>query len=60
VALLSAVFFVVMVLTNVLSNNATAILFTPIAVGAAGQAGLTPTFRADGICSQPTPALPPQ
>ncbi len=42
VALLSALFLVVMVLTNVLSNNATAILFTPIAVGAASQAGLDP------------------
>jgi len=41
-ALLSALFFVVMVLTNVLSNNATAILFTPIAVGAASQAGVDP------------------
>jgi di/tricarboxylate transporter len=42
VVLLSALFLVVMVLTNVLSNNATAILFTPIAVGAASQAGLDP------------------
>ena len=42
VALLSALFLVVMVLTNVLSNNATAILFTPIAVTAATQAGLDP------------------
>ena len=41
-AMLSALFFVVMVLTNVLSNNATAILFTPIAVGAATQAGVDP------------------
>jgi di/tricarboxylate transporter len=42
VVLLSALFLVVMVLTNVLSNNATAILFTPIAVGAASQAGFDP------------------
>ncbi len=42
VMLLSALFLVVMVLTNVLSNNATAILFTPIAVGAASQAGYDP------------------
>ncbi|XBQ15869.1 MAG: SLC13 family permease [Oceanicaulis sp.] len=41
-ALLSALFFLVMVLTNVLSNNATAILFTPIAVGAAAQTGADP------------------
>ena len=46
VALLSAMFLVVMVLTNVLSNNATAILFTPIAVTAAGQAGLDPQIFA--------------
>jgi len=41
-ALLSALFFVVMVLTNILSNAATAILFTPIAIDAAHQAGLDP------------------
>ena len=41
-ALLSAMFFLIMVLTNVLSNNATAILFTPIAVGAANALGLDP------------------
>jgi len=41
-ALLSALFFVVMVLTNILSNSATAILFTPIAINAADQAGLDP------------------
>jgi di/tricarboxylate transporter len=37
--LLSALFFLIMVLTNVLSNNATAILFTPIAVGSATALG---------------------
>ncbi|PWE17971.1 SLC13 family permease [Marinicauda salina] len=42
VVLLSAMFFLVMLLTNVLSNNATAILFTPIAVGAAQQTGADP------------------
>ncbi len=31
-ALLSAMYFAIMLLTNVLSNNATAILFTPIAI----------------------------
>lgn len=45
-ALLSALFFLVMVLTNVLSNNATAILFTPIAVGAAGAVGADPQLFA--------------
>lgn len=40
--LLSALFFMVMCLTNVLSNNATAILFTPIAVAAAQQTGNDP------------------
>ena len=41
-ALVSALFFLVMVLTNVLSNNATAILFTPIAVTAANSVGADP------------------
>ncbi|ADZ70331.1 SLC13 family permease [Polymorphum gilvum] len=39
---LSALFFLVMVLTNFLSNNAAAVLFTPIAVGIANQSGLPP------------------
>lgn len=46
VALLSALFLLVAVLTNVLSNSATAILFTPIAVGAAQQMGADPTLFA--------------
>lgn len=45
-ALLSALFMLVMVLTNVLSNNATAILFTPIAVGAANATGSDPQLFA--------------
>jgi di/tricarboxylate transporter len=45
-ALLSALFLLVMVLTNVLSNNATAILFTPIAVGAANATGSDPQLFA--------------
>ncbi|MEQ8434428.1 MAG: SLC13 family permease [Oceanicaulis sp.] len=45
-ALLSALFLLVMVLTNVLSNNATAILFTPIAVGAASATGSDPQLFA--------------
>jgi len=46
VVVLSALFILVAVLTNVLSNSATAILFTPIAVGTANQMGLDPTFFA--------------
>lgn len=46
VILLSAMFILVAILTNVLSNSATAILFTPIAVGAANQIGEDPTLFA--------------
>ena len=42
VILLSALFLLVAVFTNVLSNNATAVLFTPIAVTAALELGLNP------------------
>lgn len=38
--MLSALFLLVMLLTNLLSNNATAVLFTPIAVNMAVQTGL--------------------
>ncbi len=41
-ALMAGLFIVVAVLTNVLSNNATAVLFTPIAVSAAAQIGIDP------------------
>eukprot|EP00873_Tetraselmis_striata_P035840 jgi/Tetstr1/456104/TSEL_042873.t1 len=37
---LSALYLLVMMLTNMLSNNATAVLFTPIAVNMAGPTGL--------------------
>jgi di/tricarboxylate transporter len=40
--LLSAFFFLVALMTNVLSNNATAVLFTPIAVSIAAQTGVDP------------------
>ncbi len=40
VALISAFFILCAALTNVLSNNATAVLFTPIAVSAAQQVGI--------------------
>ena len=39
---LSALFLLVAVLTNILSNNATAVLFTPIALGAAAELGVDP------------------
>ncbi|WP_029056830.1 SLC13 family permease [Stappia stellulata] len=38
--ILSALYFLVMTLTNLLSNNATAVLLTPIAVNMAGPTGL--------------------
>lgn len=41
-AVLSAIFLVVAVLTNILSNAATAVLFTPIALSAADQTGADP------------------
>ena len=40
--ILSAMFLLVAVLTNVLSNNATALLFTPIAISTAGEIGADP------------------
>ncbi|MBR9826351.1 MAG: SLC13 family permease [Alphaproteobacteria bacterium] len=46
VVLMSAMFLLIAALTNVLSNSATAILFTPIAVGAAEQLGADPTVFA--------------
>lgn len=46
VVLMSAMYLLIAALTNVLSNSATAILFTPIAVGAAEQLGADPTMFA--------------
>ncbi|MGI9483869.1 MAG: SLC13 family permease [Hyphomicrobiales bacterium] len=40
--ILSALFLLIAVLTNFLSNNATALLFTPIAVGTARELGIDP------------------
>jgi Trk K+ transport system NAD-binding subunit len=57
---LSAMFLLVAVLTNVLSNNATALLFTPIAISTAGQLGVGPTAFIHAVifaasCSFATP-----
>jgi di/tricarboxylate transporter len=41
-AILSAIFLTVAILTNILSNAATAVLFTPIAISAAEQSGSDP------------------
>lgn len=41
-ALLSLTFILSALLTNVLSNNATAVLFMPVAISAANQAGMDP------------------
>ncbi|WP_150523459.1 SLC13 family permease [Roseibium sediminis] len=40
--MLSALFMIVMILTNFLSNNAAAVLFTPIAINMANQIGQSP------------------
>jgi di/tricarboxylate transporter len=40
--ILSAMFLLVALVTNVLSNNATALLFTPIAISTAGEIGVEP------------------
>lgn len=42
VLIMSALFLLIALLTNVLSNNATALLFTPIAVGTAQELGASP------------------
>jgi di/tricarboxylate transporter len=39
---LSALFLIIAAMTNILSNNATAVLFTPIALGLATELGLNP------------------
>lgn len=39
---LSAIFLVTSLMSNILSNNATAVLFTPIAIGIAHQLGVAP------------------
>ena len=44
--LLSGFFFLVAIFTNILSNNACAVLFTPIAVSMAVQAGIDPRAMA--------------
>lgn len=44
VGVMSALFFLMMIVTNILSNNASAVLFTPIAAGMAKQLGVDPTM----------------
>ena len=39
---MGGLFLVIAILTNFLSNNATAVLFTPIAIAAAGKLGIDP------------------
>jgi di/tricarboxylate transporter len=56
----AALFLVIAVVTNVLSNNACAVLFTPVAVGIALQLGVDPTIFAIAVifgasCSFATP-----
>lgn len=60
VALISAIFILCAGMTNILSNNATAVLFIPIAVSAAGLAGINPHVLALTVifgsnCSFATP-----
>ncbi|MEO1475904.1 MAG: SLC13 family permease [Pseudomonadota bacterium] len=42
IAVLSAIFFAVAILTNILSNAATAVLFTPVAISTAHELGADP------------------
>lgn len=42
--IMSALFLLMIVITNILSNNASAVLFTPIAVGIAAELGVDPTM----------------
>lgn len=60
VVTLSTFFLLVALMTNVLSNNATAVLFTPIAVGVARELGLDPMIFVYAVifaanCSFATP-----
>ena len=43
IVLLAALFLLVAVMTNILSNNATALIFTPIAINTAQQLNVDPT-----------------
>ncbi len=59
-ATLSALFMAIAILTNVISNNATAVLFTPIALSAAQQLDVDPRAFVFGVifaanCSFATP-----
>lgn len=57
---LSAFFLLIALLTNILSNNATAVLFTPIAISVAGELGVDPFIFVTAVifaanCSFATP-----
>lgn len=59
-AILSAFFLVIAILTNIMSNNATAVLFTPIAIQIANEIGVDPMAFVIGVifaanCSFATP-----
>lgn len=58
--ILSAFFLLIAFLTNILSNNATAVLFTPIAINIAGELGVDPFIFITAVifaanCSFATP-----
>ncbi|MBT6036984.1 MAG: SLC13 family permease [Kordiimonadaceae bacterium] len=58
--ILSAFFLLIAFLTNILSNNATAVLFTPIAINVAGELGVDPFIFITAVifaanCSFATP-----
>lgn len=57
---LSAFFLLIAILTNILSNNATAVLFTPIAISVANELGVDPIIFVTAVifaanCSFATP-----
>ena len=55
---MAGLFLVVAILTNVLSNNATAVLFTPVAIAAAQQLGVDPLPFVVSVIWGPMPRSP--
>ena len=53
ILVVSAVYLLTSLLTQVISNNATAVLMTPIVIGLAAQIGLDPATGAAGIDPKP-------